>query len=63
MEREDFGRCAAWDSAVNSRVLYMKEEHRGEHLTTAMRCLLFVCVEETGNERQRGMRRKETEEM
>lgn len=37
MEREDFGRCAAQDSADNSRVRYMKEEHRGARLTTAMR--------------------------
>ena len=43
MEREDFGRCAAQDSADNSRVRYMKGEHRGVHLTTEMRCLiLFV---------------------
>lgn len=38
MEREDFGRCAAQDSADNSRVRYMKEEHRGARLTTFCLC-------------------------
>lgn len=32
------------NSAVNSRVRYMKEEHGGAHLTTPMRrLLLFMC--------------------
>lgn len=56
MEREDFGRCAAQDSADNSRVHYMKEEHRGAHLTTAMRrLLLFVWGrQKEGGEGKRG---------
>lgn len=38
MEREDFDRCAAQDSADNSCVSYMKEEHRGACLMTFCLC-------------------------
>ncbi len=59
MKREHFGRCAAQDSADNSRVRYMKEEHRCAHLTTATRLLrLFAWRTAGGMEkgRRRGMR-------
>lgn len=53
MEREDFGRCATQDSADNSRVHYMKQEHRGAHLTTTMRLLLlYFCLCGGEHERQ-----------
>lgn len=58
MEREDFGRCAAQDSADNSRVHYTKEEHGGAQLTIAMRCLLLFVwrrARETGRGRQGGI--------
>lgn len=47
MKREDFGRCAAQDSADNGPVRYMNEEHRRMHLTAAMRFLLWVCAQES----------------
>lgn len=50
MEREGFGRCAAQDSADNSRVRYMKGEQRGPHLTMAMRCLLLFVWRRQGGE-------------
>ncbi len=64
MEREDFGRCAAQDSADNSRVRYMKEEHRGAHLTTAMRrLLLFVWRRERETGRRRGGKTRRCERL
>lgn len=57
MEREGFGRCAAQDSADNSRVRYMKGEQRGTQLTTTMRCLLlFVWRRQGGEERNEVVR-------
>lgn len=63
MEREGSGRCAAQGSADNSRVGYIKAEHRGAHLTAATRPMCVWRVKGSGRASRERDTGRENEEV